>query len=125
MRSVLFIEYTLCYVKRKSNPMLTKAHKMARLERARAFVTVVEMGVSDSSDEKEKLNPRRTGWDPALLVRPSSRRIGVSKHQAGGESLMVWGAFSVKGKSRLVILQDKQNSEAYLRTLQHHLLPLA
>ena len=36
---------------------------------------------------------------------------------------MVWGAFSSKSKSNLVILDGKQNSIKYFATLFHSLLP--
>ncbi|OWY94837.1 Transposase [Phytophthora megakarya] len=45
--------------------------------------------------------------------------------QNGGGSLMVWGAFGVKGKSELVVLQERQSSLSYIYTISEHLLPFA
>jgi hypothetical protein len=42
--------------------------------------------------------------------------------QNGGGSLMVWGAFSAKGKARLATLVDRQDFLAYQQTLTTHLL---
>ncbi|KAG3115315.1 hypothetical protein PI126_g24695 [Phytophthora idaei] len=45
--------------------------------------------------------------------------------QAGGGSAMVWAAFSSRGKSPLVVLSGRQNSEDYVYTVCEYLLPFA
>ena len=47
------------------------------------------------------------------------------KRQQGGESVMVWGAISYYGVNQLAILEGKQDSAAYCRTLEDHLLLFA
>nr|CCA18931.1 Transposable element Tc3 transposase putative [Albugo laibachii Nc14] len=56
VRNVLAREDTLRYVKRKSIPMLTKAHKLARLEWAREFVTFGEKWESVIFSDEKKFN---------------------------------------------------------------------
>ena len=36
---------------------------------------------------------------------------------------MIWGAFSSQGKSKLAILDDRQDSTAYIEALSEFLLP--
>lgn len=38
---------------------------------------------------------------------------------------MVWGAFSAEGTTELAILEQKQNAEDYLNTLETYMLPYA
>nr|CCA17020.1 protein T04A11.11 putative [Albugo laibachii Nc14] len=56
VRNVLAREDTLRYVKRKSIPLLTKAHKLARLEGAPEFVTFGEKWVLVIFSEEKKFN---------------------------------------------------------------------
>ena len=44
--------------------------------------------------------------------------------QFGGGSVMVWAAFSATKKSDIVFLEGRQNSAAYIRTIEEHLKPL-
>nr|CCA19285.1 protein T04A11.11 putative [Albugo laibachii Nc14] len=54
-----------------------------------------------------------------LLARQNKRR------QAGGVSVIGWGAFSAVVKSNLVVLVKRQNSEDYIHTVSENLLPFA
>nr|CCA27938.1 protein Y6B3B.8 putative [Albugo laibachii Nc14] len=123
VRNILAREDTLRYVKCKSIPMLTKANKLARLECAGEFVTFEEKWESVIFSDEKKFNI--DGPDGLQYYWHDLRHEEqvFSNRQPGGGSVMVWGAFSAKGKSRLAILQGKQNSEANVRTLQQHLLP--
>nr|CCA18860.1 GK10162 putative [Albugo laibachii Nc14] len=47
----------------------------------------------------------------------------TKRSQAGGGLFMVWGAFSALGKSNLVVLVARQNSEDYIHTVSENLLP--
>ncbi|KAG2784290.1 hypothetical protein PC129_g15283 [Phytophthora cactorum] len=49
----------------------------------------------------------------------------TKRRQAGGGSVMVWTAFSSRGKSPLVVLSGRQNSEDYICTVSEYLLPFA
>ncbi|KAG4235586.1 hypothetical protein PC116_g16284 [Phytophthora cactorum] len=49
----------------------------------------------------------------------------TKRRQAGGGSAMVWAAFSSRGKSPLVVLSGRQNSEDYIYTVSEYLLPFA
>ena len=125
VRGVLARENTLRYVKRKSSPVLKKAHKLARLEWARASVTLGAGWESVIFSDEKKFS--LDGPDGLQYYWHDLRREEqvFSRRQAGGGSVMVSGAFSAKGKSRLAVLHGKQNSEAYVRTLQEHLVSFA
>jgi transposase len=116
-------EDTLCYVKRKSSPVLTKAHKIARLEWARASVVLGAQWESVVFSDEKKFN--LDGPDGLQYYWHDLRKEEqvYSKRQAGGGSVVVWGAFSAKGKLRLAVLSGRQNSEDYVSTLCKYLLP--
>jgi len=48
-----------------------------------------------------------------------------SKRNSGGERVMVWGAFAARRKSKLVILDGKQDSPKYVRRMEDNLLPFS
>jgi hypothetical protein len=61
-----------------------------------------------------------------MLLTPLDREPEFfSKRQSCGSSVMVWRAFSRKGKSTVAILHGRQDSEAYKLTLFYQLLPFA
>ncbi|KAG2970260.1 hypothetical protein PC119_g23686 [Phytophthora cactorum] len=41
----------------------------------------------------------------------------AKRRQAGGGSVMVWAAFSARGKPPLVVLTGRQNSDDYVYTV--------
>nr|CCA16867.1 Hypothetical protein W07E6.6 putative [Albugo laibachii Nc14] len=93
VRKVLAREETLRYVKRKSIRMLTKAHKMARLEWARKLFTFGEKWESVIFAEEKKFN--LDGPD-GLQYYWHNLRHGkqvFTNRQAGSGLLMIWGAF--------------------------------
>ncbi|KAE9098573.1 hypothetical protein PF010_g15505 [Phytophthora fragariae] len=49
----------------------------------------------------------------------------TKRRQAGGGSVMVWAEFSSQGKSPLVVLTGRQNSDDYVYTVSEYLLPFA
>ncbi|KAG3244544.1 hypothetical protein PI124_g10671 [Phytophthora idaei] len=57
--------------------------------------------------------------DPRKPPRYTKRR------QGGGGSVMVWAAFSARGKSPFVVLTGRQNSDDYVYTVSEYLLPFA
>ena len=46
-----------------------------------------------------------------------------SKRVAGGGSVMVWTAFGYRGKTELIFVEGRQNSNSYIELLQNHLVP--
>lgn len=113
----------LVYRNRKRTPRMTDAHKKMRAEFAKIWMqklyTVVRIIFSDY--KKFTLN------GPNALQKCWQSKINPPKpqevDQAGGGSLMVWGAFSFEGKAELAFVSGKQSALDHLETLQNHLLP--
>ncbi|POM57899.1 Transposase [Phytophthora palmivora] len=99
----------LVYTKMDRTLPLTAAHKAARMKWAEVHI----------------LNP--DGPDGFKFYWRDMRRPLQSylQRQNGGGSVMVWGAFSAEGKSKLVFLKGRQNSGDYIYTISEYMLPFA
>ncbi|POM62114.1 putative retroelement [Phytophthora palmivora] len=99
----------LVYTKMDRTLPLTAAHKAARMKWAEVHI----------------LNP--DGPDGFKFYWRDMRRPPQSylQRQNGGGSVMVWGAFSAEGKSKLVFLKGRQNSGDYIYTISEYILPFA
>ena len=124
VRQVLKNDCNLVFRCRKAAPSLTKEHKDQRAEWARSKVTWSQerWNCVIFSDEK-KFN--LDGPDGLQYYWHDLRRNEevFSKRPFGGGSVMIWAAFSSKGKTSLVILEGKQNARKYCKVLENHLLP--
>ena len=97
---------------------------MQRLEFARSHQTWLEQWKYVVWSDENKWN--LDGPDGNSKVWHDNRRKAsiLMKRHNGGESLMVWGAFSYNGKSELAIISTSQDSNEYKRHLQETLLPV-
>ncbi|KAE8985007.1 hypothetical protein PR002_g22767 [Phytophthora rubi] len=118
----------LVYSKMDRTLPLTKEHKEARLEFAERFSSAAQKQVVWPliifSDEKKFNLDGPDGYKHYWrdIRRPPRRYLS---RQNGGGSLMVWGAFGVKGKSELVVLEGRQKSSDYIYTISEKMLPFA
>ena len=104
--------------------MLTKAHKIKRVEWAMAKITWnAEKWANTVFSGEKKFN--LDGPDGLQFYWHDIRKDEqiYSTRQSGGGSVMVWGAFSAKGKTELAILDGNQDSGDYVYTLSEYLLP--
>jgi transposase len=115
----------LVYKKRKSTPKLTPRHEQARVMFAQEQVISRRdwTGIIFSDEKKFNLDGP-DGWQYYWHKLGNDEQI-YSKRQNGGGSVMIWGAFSSKGKSELRILEGTQDSYEYVSTLSDFLLPFA
>ena len=101
----------LAYEKRKPAPKLTAAHKEFWLGFGREHS---DMGrdwkLVIFSDEKKINLDGPDGFQYYWHDLRKGKEI-LSERKFGGGSVMVWGAFSWKGKSGLAILSGSQNSD--------------
>ncbi|POM72783.1 Putative retroelement [Phytophthora palmivora] len=99
------------YTKMDRTLPLTAAHKAARMKWAEV--------------RRKKFN--LDGPDGFKFYWRDIRRPLQSylQRQNGGGSVMVWGAFSAEGKSKLVFLKGRQNSGDYIYTISEYMLPFA
>lgn len=126
VQQILSSSPNLEYTKRKSVPKLTREQKKDRVKWAKKKVrfTSLQWDMVIFSDEK-KFN--LDGPDGCQFYWHDIRteKQMFSKRNFGGGSVMVWAAFSSKGKSKIAFIEGKQNSEGYVYQLSEYLLPFA
>jgi transposase len=109
-------------------PLLTPAHKAARLEfaLARRGMTAALWRRVIFSDEtyiyRLGTAPSRYVWCLSDDDFAEWRVTPTAKF--GGGSIMVWAAISIHGLSNIVAVQGNLNAAGYLAILKQHLLPL-
>lgn len=122
VHQILQEDTELVFKKRKGSPVLKEHHKMKRLEFAEKYV---DFGLNWRnvifSDEKKFNLDGPDGWQGYWHCLRHEEQI-FSRRQNGGGSIMIWGAFSYEGKSKIVPLQGKQNAGKYIETLRHNML---
>lgn len=114
----------LRYRKMKVAPALTERHKRDRISWATEHVTWRPCDWENVifSDEKKFNLDGPDGFAYYWHDARRNERI-FSRQQGGGQSLMIWAAFSQKGKTEIGILTGRQSAQHYTTTLQSYLLP--
>ncbi|RAW39304.1 hypothetical protein PC110_g4446 [Phytophthora cactorum] len=100
----------LVYTKMDRTLPLTAAHKSARMAWAQEHILNPGIWESTNFSDEKKFNldgPEGYKFYSHDLRQPTQSYV---RRQNGGGSVMVCGAFSDKGKSKLAILRDRQNS---------------
>lgn len=114
---------TIAYGKRNKTPRLMDHHKKARVNWARKMnVERMDWTRVIFSDEKKFSLDGPDGLQYYWYDLRKEKESYFSR-RAGGGSVMVWGGFSAKGKTRLAILEGSQNSIDYQATLATYLVP--
>ncbi|KAG3178109.1 hypothetical protein C6341_g8151 [Phytophthora cactorum] len=101
----------LVYTKMDRTLPLTAAHKSARMAWAQEHILNPGIWESTNFSDEKKFNldgPEGYKFYSHDLRQPTQSYV---RRQNGGGSVMVCGAFSDKGKSKLAILRDRQNSD--------------
>ncbi|POM59917.1 putative retroelement [Phytophthora palmivora] len=121
IRRLFFGVDWLVYTKIENTLAFTAKHKSHRLDWAKIMVITPQKEREKIifSDEDGPNGMRNYWYDVRRPVRTTVRR------QNGGGSVMIWGAFSAKGKSKLALLVGRQASEQYIYTVSEFLLPFA
>lgn len=112
------------YKKMQHAPLLTIRHKQARTQWAHNHVTWSDADWAKVifSDEKKFNLDGPDGFKHYWYDLRTDPKL-FSTRQNGGGSVMIWGGFSARWKTQLVILNGLQDSSKYLKTLQNTLLP--
>jgi transposase len=108
IRNELSREPTLQFKKKKRTPMLKKHHQEHRLQWAREKVTWSHEWEDVVFSDEKKFNLDGPDGFQYYWHDLRTEEQYFSKRQSGGASVMVWGAFSSKGKSSLAILNGNQ-----------------
>jgi len=125
VRQILHDHPKFVFKKRLSGPVLTDSHKKARLKYAqKMLVEHRDWSCVIFSDEKKFNLDGPDGWQ-SYWHHLDHEEQWFSKRQSGGGGIMVWGAFSIVGKSDLCVLEGIQDSYAYTVTLSDYMLPFA
>ncbi|CDF38907.1 Transposase [Chondrus crispus] len=124
VRGILRATPTIQYSKIVPAPMMLPRHKIAREQWCSEKVTWTVsdwMNVVWSDEKKFNLDgPDGFGYYWHDLRTDNWM---FSKRQQGGDSVMVWGAFSGTKKCELSVLNGKQDAIKYIDTLESYLLP--
>jgi len=112
-------------MKLKCKPVLTMAHKQARLQFARNHMASREFWRTVVFSDEKKFN--LDGPDGIHQYWHDLRKQPhiLSKRVHGGGSVMVWAAFNYSCQSEIVFISGRMNSAAYQDMLQTNLLPFA
>ena len=104
---------------------LTDAHKLRRLDFARAHVAwELEWSAVIFSDEKKFNLDGPDGLKSYWRDKRAPQKTYVSRHSGGG-SVMVWGGISAMGKTSLAVIDGSVNAPRYVELLEDYLLPFA
>jgi len=111
---------------KNKTPPINREHRKKRLFFARRYMT---NGTSWKyvifSDEKKFNLDGPDGYQKYWLDKKSKSNTYFMHRNMGGKSVMVWGAFSWKGKLNLGFFTKKVNSDKYIDMLDNNLIPFA
>jgi hypothetical protein len=124
VRQILNTSPFLKYQKRKAQPNLTRLHIASRLLWASEKVTWGQKWREVLFSDEKKFNLDGPDGNQYYWHDLRKEPQYYSKRASGGGSVMVWAAFGYGGKSSIVFLNGRQNSQDYVRVLENHLLPV-
>ncbi|KAE8235913.1 hypothetical protein A4X03_0g9611, partial [Tilletia caries] len=111
----------------KKKPALTKAHKRARLEWARAHRnwTASDWNKVVFSDETKinRFGSDGRKWVWAVKGSPLTEREVTPTYKFGGGGVMVWGCITSSSVGGMAFIQGIMDSKKYTDILQDRLLP--
>jgi transposase len=112
------------YRKMKRVPWMNSRNILQRIDWATKHIAWNSEWESVIFSDEKKFN--LDGPDGLMCYWHDSRKshLSVGRRVSGGGSVMIWGAFHSCGKSQLAILDGKQTSESYVKTLNNFLLPM-
>ena len=106
-------------------PVLTQAHKHRRVAWANQYHNRDDVWAKTMFSDEKKFNLDGPDNFQYYWHDLRTQEQVYKTRQSGGGSVMVWGAFSRNGKSRLAVLEGNQDSAKYIQTIREYLLPFA
>lgn len=124
IQRVLYKCAYLRYQKMRRKPLMNKIHFQKRLKFAKNAIKYrLDWTKIIWSDEKKFNLDGPDGFRYYWHDLRKDKKI-FSKRTHGGGSVMVWAAFGSKGKSNIVFINGRMNSENYTTLLKRHLLSI-
>jgi transposase len=111
----------LIYAKKTTTPALTEQHKAKRLEWARAHMTWDKEWEKVVWSDEKKFNLDGPDGFNYYWHDLRKEKIFSFKRNMGGGSVMVWAAFGHNGKSDIVFIDKRMDSNDYKELLESHL----
>lgn len=113
------------YTKKRTQPALKPEHELKRLEWARKHIHWTTEWVNVVFSDEKKFN--LDGPDGFAYYWHDLRKEPQYRFSRnfGGGSLMIWGAFSMHGKTPLAKISTRMNSAMYLEVLEDCLIPFS
>lgn len=122
VQQILSSNENLKWYKRLGKPNLTKQHKLHRFHFAEKYISWTDEWKNVIFSDEKKFNlDGPDGWQcywHDLRKDPD----GKMSRNFGGGTLMVWGAFSFRGKLPLAWISTKMKSEDYIEMLEISLI---
>ena len=123
VRQLLHDAEHLQWTKRSGAPPLSKKHKESRIKFAELYVDLGEKWKDVIFSDEKKFNLDGPDGLQSYWCDTRKEKQHFMKRNFGGGSVMIWGAFSFRGKSELAIMSGKQDSQDYIDHLHNNLLP--
>lgn len=112
------------YKKRSCAPKLSEDHKNARVQFSKKMLRAHQNWHRIVFTDEKKFNlDGPDGWQYYWHDLRKEPESFYSRVQGGG-SVMIWAGVSRAGKTEISVLEGRQNSEKYIKTLHDYMLPM-
>jgi transposase len=110
------------YMKMKKCPLLKKIHIEKRLQFAKETMAFGEKWKDVLFSDEKKFNLDGPDGFKYYWADLTTEKKVFSKRVGGGGSVMIWGAFSSKGKSELLFINTRLNADGYQQLIEDELI---
>ncbi|HND86602.1 MAG TPA: transposase [Pseudobdellovibrionaceae bacterium] len=123
IRRIIKASGIIIYKKRSSKFILTGLQRANREAWANQKLHWTEQWKKVVFSDEKKFNLDGPDGNSMYCHDIRKPELQQNKRHSGGGGVMIWAAIGWRGKSQVAFLEGNQNSEKYLNTLEHYLLP--
>ena len=113
---------SLVYRKMLTKPVLSEKHRKSRLSWCMEKIKLGETWLKVIFSDEKRFNLDGPDGNAYYWHDIRKEKLIFSRRQAGGGSVMVWGAFSSEGKLGIQFCTGRMNSKQYTNILEDKLL---